>query len=84
MEATIAMHDLILKHRRQDLLVMTAQGVVHGDLERHYGEQEEIRKEPEKVTKDDLERARKQEQSLLMELKVLKEWHNQSINHDKQ
>jgi hypothetical protein len=53
-------------------------------LERHYGEQEEIRKEPEKVTKDDLERARKQEQSLLMELKVLKEWHNQSINHDKQ
>lgn len=82
MAATIAMYDLILKHGRQDLLVVTSQGVVDGDLERYYADQKEKRKTPERVTKEDLEQARKLEQSLLAELKILKEWRDKGINHD--
>ncbi len=79
MESTTAMHDLILQHGRDGLMVMSALAVVHGDLERHYAHQDERWRTPEKFPKEDLLRARKQEQSLLFELKVLKEWHGKNL-----
>jgi hypothetical protein len=79
MEATIVVYDLILKQDRADLLVMNALAIVCGDLERHYADQVEVARSPEKTGKEDLEQMRKREYLLLGELQALEENRGQEL-----
>jgi hypothetical protein len=79
MESIIASHNLILKQGRADLLVMSARAVVHGDLERHYAAQEEMRQTHNKTEVREPKKAIEQGKMLLAELKVLKAWRNKAL-----
>lgn len=64
MEATVALHSLILKEGNEELLVTAAKAIVHKDLEEYYQGEAENKKKM----------AGAQVEQSLKELEVLKEW----------
>ena len=78
--------DAIVKTNTPALLLAAARAIVEGNLERHYQDQLRQQKELPKDRENGkrlLERWRKDERELLLQLTRLKEWHNKRIEDER-